>query len=580
MADRIAMASPILEGFGNAATVRNDNSSRFGKFMKVQFDREGFLLGAFTIKYLLEKSRIIVANPKERIYHSFYLLCLGKDHSKYKIDRIQNFKSPLSGGTIKPTSNPNLPDDEDYVECMKAFDIVGVKSEQCDDIWRALAGILHLQNMTFTKKDEGSMLDAKSVQSLKNCSELWKVSYETFHTELLQTDYEIRGQVTTKLHPPTLATDVRDALCKALYDNMFQWLVDAINKTTDAEVAGPIPDGKWVGLLDIFGFECFDINSFEQICINLANETLQGHYNDYIFRRDIEECQAEGIDVQGIPYPDNSPCCQLITKKGGIFSLLDEQCALGNAGTDAKFYDAVCNSSYCSKNPFFKKGKLDKTKFTVRHYAADVPYETTAWKEKNADMLKPALRLMMRASRSEFLANLLDAPVEDAKKITVAGFYKTQLTELMDLIEQTNPHWIRCIKPHPAKKPLYWDGVQVINQLSSSGVIGTVKVRKMGFPVRIPFHSFYVRFRCLNSDKASPAQHGDWIKKVMYQNMDPPLDAQRAQVGTTRCDVSRGFCWCKCNHTSRTQGVFEIRGVRQTGRCAETNQSAGSVPPA
>eukprot|EP01079_Euglenida_sp_SAG-EU17-18_P009996 gene9996-8870_t len=218
----------------------------------------------------------------------------------------------------------------------------------------------------------------------------------------------------------------------------------------------------------------------------------------------------------------------MVTAKGGVLSMLDEQCALGNAGSDAKFHEAVCDS--CKSNVFFHKGKLDKTKFTVRHYAADVPYETTGWKDKNADTLKGSLRLMMRHSPLSLIKELLDPPDDNPKKVTVGGFYKQQLVELMQLIEATNSHWIRCIKPHPAKKPLYWDGLQVINQLSSSGGIGTVNVRKTGYAVRIPHPAFYTRFRIL---KPGGARHEegkplmDWCLSILYDRMK--FDPKRAQ---------------------------------------------------
>jgi myosin heavy subunit len=210
------------------------------------------------------------------------------------------------------------------VECRQAFKVVGVKDEEAEDIWRTLGGILHLQNIVFSEKGEGSELGADAKKSLETCCNLWQVDMPTFHTELLQSTFTIKGNTTTKLHSPRFAKDGLDALCKALYDNLFQWLVETINKPKDSEGS----TAMWIGLLDIFGSECFVVNSFEQLCINLANETLQGHYNDYIFRRDIEEMRGEGIDVRSIPYPDNSPCLKMVTGKGGIFSMLDEQCII------------------------------------------------------------------------------------------------------------------------------------------------------------------------------------------------------------------------------------------------------------
>eukprot|EP01006_Ploeotia_vitrea_P036082 TRINITY_DN65964_c1_g2_i2.p1 TRINITY_DN65964_c1_g2~~TRINITY_DN65964_c1_g2_i2.p1 ORF type:complete len:1205 (+),score=238.85 TRINITY_DN65964_c1_g2_i2:390-3617(+) len=494
---KLMMASPILEGFGNAKTVRNDNSSRFGKFVKVQFDKDGYMKGAHTTKYLLEKSRIVTASEGERCYHAFYLLSQGADAKKYGINQPSEYRFINSGNCIKIDG---VDDGADYQECLTAMTGVGMTEEEKDAVWATVAGVMNLLTLNFQPDGEYSKIDGGTSKYLDKAVELWQIDGAVLGKELISTTREARGDVFTKNHTVPQAVDSRDALCKATYDELFGWLVEKLNTTTAVESSE-----FFIGLLDIFGFEHFQLNSFEQLCINLANETLQHHYNTYIFNKDMDECRAEGVDVTMIEFPDNTPCLKLITDKMGIIALLDEQCALGK-GTDEAFLADVVNNH--AKHPFFEKKTLAKTSFIIKHYAGDVSYEVAHFLEKNKDTLKDDMKLIMRASKSPFIAGLLPEPVEKSgKKITVGGFFKAQLFSLMDIINSTNPHWIRCIKPHPAKKPLMWHGVSVFNQLSSSGVIGTVKVRKAGFPIRIYHDDFIKRFRMLKPGPIDEPKH-------------------------------------------------------------------------
>eukprot|EP01012_Entosiphon_sulcatum_P009428 TRINITY_DN1529_c0_g1_i1.p1 TRINITY_DN1529_c0_g1~~TRINITY_DN1529_c0_g1_i1.p1 ORF type:complete len:1211 (-),score=268.71 TRINITY_DN1529_c0_g1_i1:635-4267(-) len=520
---KLLQASPILEGFGNAKTVRNDNSSRFGKFMKVQFDKGGFLKGAATTKYLLEKSRIVQAGPNERCYHSFYLLCNGKDAPKYKLERNPKlYKGISSGGCV---AIEGVDDAADYAACREAMSDVGISEAEQESIFAVVAGILNILNVEFRADGDKAVYDdsKKAKEWLTKAIELWQIDSAVLEKELISTTREARGEVFTKELTPTQALDCRDSLVKALYDEMFQWLVDKINVSAAAPNAG----GNFLGLLDIFGFEDFEVNSFEQMCINLANETLQGHYNEYIFSKDMEECRAEGVDVTFVEFPDNTQCLLLVTGKMGIIDMLDEECALGK-GSDEGFLQKI--SDQHGKHPFFEKKKLAKTSFVIKHYAGDVSYEVAGFLDKNRDTLKDDMKVLMRNSTSPFIKILLPEPVDKTgRKITVGGFFKNQLAELMGIINSTNPHWIRCIKPHPAKKALMWHGVSVLNQLTTSGIIGTVKVRKAGFPIRIFFGDFMRRFRLIKPGPVSDAKNT--CAGIIHAM---GFDRKVAQVGTTR----------------------------------------------
>eukprot|EP01060_Flectonema_neradi_P036263 TRINITY_DN6929_c2_g2_i1.p1 TRINITY_DN6929_c2_g2~~TRINITY_DN6929_c2_g2_i1.p1 ORF type:complete len:1163 (+),score=256.59 TRINITY_DN6929_c2_g2_i1:161-3649(+) len=503
---KINMASPPLESFGNAKTVRNDNSSRFGKFMKVKFDESGFLVGAFITKYLLEKSRIVIAANGERVYHSFYLVVRGQD-PKYKLTKDSTYKSLSSGNML---TNKEFDTKEEYEEVISSLSTMGVSSDDIHSMWSGVAGVLNCLNVDFLEDGEGSTIKEDTLPYLELCCEHWSISSEEFKKLAVTTSMFIGGQWITTVLNPTKAKDGRDALVKATYDLEFGWLVDKCNTLLDC----PGADGNWIGLLDIFGFEDFEVNSFEQICINLANESLQGHYNEYIFTKDMQLCRAEGIDVTEIEFPDNTECLNLISGRGGILALLDEECSLGK-GSSAGFLHNV--EEHHKKNQFFLKKTLAKNSFIIHHYAGSVSYDVTGVLDKNRDTLKDAYKMMMRASTDPFIAALHPEPVDNVRKVTVGGFFKEQVAALMEVINSTNPHWIRCVKPHPAKKPLHFDGIQTMKQLASSGVLGTVKIRKAGYPIRLTYDSFKVRYRVCSSD---PTKDGKAIASEIFEHLN------------------------------------------------------------
>ena len=519
---KINSSSAPLESFGNARTVRNDNSSRFGKFMKVKFSADGALLGAHITKYLLEKSRIVTASQGERVYHSFYLLLNGSDAATYELLDKKEYRSVSSGNQW---DNKEYTTSEEYTEVVEAMATIGMDQGEVAGMWSVVAALLNFLNVDFEEEGEGSIISPASFHFAEKGTELLEVDTDVITRELVSSELEIQGQKIVKLLPPVKARDSRDAMVKALYDSEFGWLVEKCNAMLDTESS----DGNWIGLLDIFGFEDFEVNSFEQFCINLANETLQGHYNQFIFTRDMVECRAEGINVDEVTFPDNSPCLQMMVGKGGISALLDEECSLGK-GSDLGFLDKITDAH--SSSEFFLKKTLSKSSFVVHHYAGSVTYEVENFLEKNRDTLKDAVKLAMRASTKPFVAGLLAAPVEKSgPKLTVGGFFKTQLKALMDLINSTNPHWIRCVKPHPAKKPKMFCGVSTMHQLASAGVLGTVKIRKAGFPVRIRFEDFVMRYGIL-LDTVDPA--ADPLATTAEIIKISGIDPLRAQTGKTR----------------------------------------------
>eukprot|EP00759_Apiculatamorpha_spiralis_P035995 PhF_6_TR36369/c0_g1_i1/m.53425/K10357/MYO5; myosin V len=529
--NKINSTSPILEAFGNGKTVRNDNSSRFGKFMRVKFDTRGFLNGAYITKYLLEKSRIVTAAANERLYHSFYLVVRGRDADPLGVKNEREFRTLGSGGCY---NNKEFDTDKEYDEVTNAMKYIGIKDEDVRAVWSVVAGVLAMGNVDFVASGEGSNIVPATAPYTQHTSKLWGIDDTILCTELVTTTLTIQGKQIQKLLNPTNAMDCRDALVKGLYDNTFAYLVERCNAILDVPCEGP---SNWIGLLDIFGFEDFETNSFEQLCINLANETLQNHYNSYIFEKDMAECKAEGVNISDITFPDNGPCMDLLMGKSGIMSMLDEECMLGQ-GSDDGFLNKVEQAK--SSHAFFLRKKLTKNTFIVKHYAGDVSYTVTNFLDKNRDTLKDAFKLLLRSSSNSLIKTLLPEPTDNTKKVTVGGYFKSQLKDLMELINSTNPHWIRCVKPHPAKKPLMFDGVTTMNQLESSGVLGTVKIRKAGYPVRMKFEDFNARYLIIaraagadgtgNANESAPCTKLRQFVKVPKGTVSPATPGFRTSV--------------------------------------------------
>ena len=534
---KVIAASPILESFGNAKTIRNDNSSRFGKFMKIQFDRDGFLVGSFAIKYLLEKSRIISAAKDERVYHSFYQLACGCDMKEFGIRSTRLHRMLLSSECL---TIAGVDDGADYAGCKQAMTDVGITNDEQRQIWSIVAGILFFQNMEFAERDDrggmAAQIDEGFRGALTRAAELWGVEEKGLEKELTTTTRVARGDVVVGNLDKAKALDTRDSVSKGIYDWLFDWLVRKINETTDISASGNCQ--HWIGLLDIFGFEDFIVNSFEQLCINLANESLQNHYNHFIFSEDLRECREEGLDVGEFrQFADNKPCIELLSAKGGLFSLLDEECLV--SGSEKNFMQKILGAYQTTKDklghPFFLAvtGKNKDNCFKIKHYAGDVTYTVDGFLDKNRDTLKDAMKNLLSRSTNSLVA-LITPAIEDAArpaaKMTVSGFFIRQLLELMVLINSTNPHWIRCIKPHPAKKPRMFSHLQVTQQLRSAGVLDTVRVRQGGYPIRFTKEVFVMRYKVLifKEDGDSAAQ----VAASVFQRLD--ISKQMGQLGKTK----------------------------------------------
>ncbi|KMT03781.1 hypothetical protein BVRB_8g189280 isoform A [Beta vulgaris subsp. vulgaris] len=494
---QVLESNPVLEAFGNAKTVRNNNSSRFGKFVEIQFDQRGRISGAAIRTYLLERSRVCQVSDPERNYHCFYMLCAApkEDVEKFKVDRPRIFHYLNQSNCYEVDV---IDDAKEYLTTRRAMDVVGIESHEQDAIFRVVAAILHLGNIEFSKgsePDSSEPKDEKSRFHLKTAAELFMCDETALEDSLCKRVIVTRGESITKNLDPIAATINRDALAKIVYSRLFDWLVNKINSSI-----GQDPDSKTlIGVLDIYGFETFKTNSFEQFCINLTNEKLQQHFNQHVFKMEQEEYTKEEIDWSYIEFVDNQDVLDLIEKKpGGIIALLDEACMFPRA-THETFAEKLYQTFNNHKR--FSKPKLSRTDFTISHYAGEVTYQTEFFLDKNKDYVVPEHQELLSASKCAFVASLFPSlPEESAKSSKFSSIgtgFKHQLQSLLETLSATEPHYIRCVKPNNLLKPAIFENSNVLQQLRCGGVMEAIRISCAGFPTRKPFEEFIDRCRIL-----------------------------------------------------------------------------------
>ncbi|XP_036773344.2 unconventional myosin-VI isoform X3 [Manis pentadactyla] len=546
--DRIVEANPLLEAFGNAKTVRNNNSSRFGKFVEIHFNEKSSVVGGFVSHYLLEKSRICVQGKEERNYHIFYRLCAGAsenireklhlsspDNFRYlnrgctryfatkETDKqiLQNRKSPeyLKAGSLK---DPLLDDHGDFIRMCTAMKRIGLDDEEKLDLFRVVAGVLHLGNIDFEEAGStsgGCNLKNQSAQSLEHCAELLGLEEEDLRVSLttrvmLTTAGGAKGTVIKVPLKVEQANNARDALAKTVYSHLFDHVVNRVNQCFPFETSS-----YFIGVLDIAGFEYFEHNSFEQFCINYCNEKLQQFFNERILKEEQELYQKEGLGVNEVHYVDNQDCIDLIEAKlVGILDILDEENRLPQP-SDQHFTSAVHQKH---KDHFRltipRKSKLavhrnlrDDEGFIIRHFAGAVCYETIQFVEKNNDALHMSLESLICESRDKFIRELFESSTNNNKDtkqkagklsfISVGNKFKTQLNLLLDKLRSTGASFIRCIKPNLKMTSHHFEGAQILSQLQCSGMVSVLDLMQGGFPSRASFHELYNMYKKYMPDK-------------------------------------------------------------------------------
>ncbi|WMV10960.1 hypothetical protein MTR67_004345 [Solanum verrucosum] len=497
---QVLESNPVLEAFGNAKTVKNNNSSRFGKFVEIQFDKHAKISGAAVRTYLLERSRVCQVSDPERNYHCFYMLCAAppEDVKRFKLGNPKTFHYLNQSSCYEVA---NVDDAREYLETRNAMDVVGIGQEEQEAIFRVVAAILHLGNINFVKgkeADSSKLKDEKSLFHLKTAAELFMCDEKALEDSLCKRVIVTPDGNITKLLDPAAATTSRDALAKTVYSRLFDWLVDKINNSI-----GQDPEAKSIiGVLDIYGFESFKINSFEQFCINLTNEKLQQHFNQHVFKMEQDDYTTEEINWSYVEFVDNQDVLDLIEKKpGGIIALLDEACMFPKA-THETFAQKMYQTYRAHKR--FSKPKLARTDFTINHYAGDVTYQADHFLDKNKDYVIAEFQALLMDSKCFFVANLFPPLPEESSKqskfSSIGTRFKQQLQSLMETLSTTEPHYIRCVKPNTVLKPGIFENMNVLNQLRCGGVLEAIRISCAGYPTKRTFDEFLDRFGTLAPD--------------------------------------------------------------------------------
>ncbi|KAL9235143.1 hypothetical protein vseg_009931 [Gypsophila vaccaria] len=537
---QVLESNPVLEAFGNAKTVRNNNSSRFGKFVEIQFDKRGRISGAAIRTYLLERSRVCQINDPERNYHCFYLLCAAPQEER-EIYKLQDPETFHYLNQSKCYELVGVNDAHDYLATRRAMDIVGISEKEQEAIFRVVAAILHLGNIDFSKGqeiDSSVVKDDKSKFHLRIVSELLMCESQALEAALLERVMITPEEVIKRSLDPLNATVSRDGLAKTIYSRLFDWLVDKINVSI-----GQDPNSKsLIGVLDIYGFESFKHNSFEQFCINFTNEKLQQHFNQHVFKMEQEEYAKEKINWSYIEFVDNQDVLDLIEKKpGGIIALLDEACMFPKSTPEtfaSKLYQTYKNHKR------LLKPKLSRTDFIISHYAGEVLYQSDQFLDKNKDYVVPEHQDLLTSSRCSFIAGLFPPVPEETTKSSnkstkfssIGSRFKFQLQQLMEILNSTEPHYIRCIKPNNLLQPAIFENVNILQQLRCGGVLEAIRISCAGYPTRRPFFEFLNRFGPL----APEIIHGNYDEKVACQKILEMKGLKGYQIGETKVFLRAG----------------------------------------
>ncbi|GLU14293.1 hypothetical protein SLE2022_308710 [Rubroshorea leprosula] len=533
---QVLESNPVLEAFGNAKTVRNNNSSRFGKFVEIQFDENGRISGAAIRTYLLERSRVCQISYPERNYHCFYLLCAAppEDIERYKLGSPKAFHY-LNQSHCHELDGVN--DAHEYLATRRAMDIVGISDREQEAIFRVVAAILHLGNINFAKGkeiDSSVIKDEKSRFHLNMTAELLKCDAQSLEDALIKRVMVTPEEIITRTLDPENAIASRDALAKTIYSRLFDWLVEKINISIGQDTNSK----SIIGVLDIYGFESFKCNSFEQFCINFTNEKLQQHFNQHVFKMEQEEYTKEEINWSYIEFVDNQDVLDLIEKKpGGIIALLDEACMFPKSTHETfaqKLYQTFKNHKR------FIKPKLSRTDFTISHYAGEVTYQANQFLDKNKDYVVAEHQDLLTASNCPFVASLFPPLPEESSKSSkfssIGSRFKLQLQALMETLSTTEPHYIRCVKPNHALKPTIFENINVIQQLRCGGVLEAIRISCAGYPTRRTFYDFLNRFGLL----APEVLEGNYDDKVACQMILDKKGLKGYQIGKTKIFLRAG----------------------------------------
>nr|XP_010329109.1 unconventional myosin-VIIa [Saimiri boliviensis boliviensis] len=571
---QVLEATPILEAFGNAKTIRNDNSSRFGKYIDIHFNKRGAIEGAKIEQYLLEKSRVCRQAPDERNYHVFYCMLEGMSEDQKKklgLGQASDYNYLAMGNCI--TCEGRV-DSQEYANIRSAMKVLMFTDTENWEISKLLAAILHLGNLQYEARTFEN-LDACEVifsPSLATAASLLEVNPPDLMSCLTSRTLITRGETVSTPLSREQALDVRDAFVKGIYGRLFVWIVDKINAAIYKPPSQDVKNSRRsIGLLDIFGFENFAVNSFEQLCINFANEHLQQFFVRHVFKLEQEEYDLESIDWLHIEFTDNQDALDMIANKPmNIISLIDEESKFPK-GTDTTMLHKL-NSQHKLNMNYIPPKNNHETQFGINHFAGVVYYETQGFLEKNRDTLHGDIIQLVHSSRNKFIKQIFQADVamgaETRKRSpTLSSQFKRSLELLMRTLGACQPFFVRCIKPNEFKKPMLFDRYLCVRQLRYSGMMETIRIRRAGYPIRYSFVEFVERYRvllpgvkpaykqgdlrgtCQRMAEAVLGTHDDWqigkTKIFLKDHHDMLLEVERDKAITDRVillqKVIRGF---------------------------------------
>ncbi|ELT88116.1 hypothetical protein CAPTEDRAFT_225225 [Capitella teleta] len=521
---RVLASNPVMEAIGNAKTTRNDNSSRFGKYIEIGFSKGDSIIGANMRTYLLEKSRVVFQASEERNYHIFYQLCAVCDTPQYQFLKLNHPSVFYYTNQGEDPVIDGVDDAEDFVSTVDAFSLLGINEARQREIFRIISGILHMGNVVFQEEDDESCILPKTDKHLPIMAEMFGIDQEQIRNWLCKRKIVTVNETLSKPLNITQAYNSRDALAKSIYSRLFNWIVYELNKS----LSTGIKVQKFIGVLDIYGFETFEINSFEQFCINYANEKLQQQFCLHVFKLEQEEYVKEQIEWSFIDFYDNQPCIDLIEGKLGLLDLLDEECRMPK-GSDKNWCQKLYDKH--SQKKHFEKPRMSQTAFIILHFADNVQYQIDGFLEKNRDEVLEEHVNILKASQYELVAELFQEPkaaepkgptkrppagrggvIRSAKESssrsagsknrqTVGSQFRDSLNKLMETLFSTTPHYVRCIKPNDFKMSFTFEPKRAIQQLRACGVLETIRISAAGYPSRWTYPEFFQRYRVLAHSK-------------------------------------------------------------------------------
>ncbi|XP_044224893.1 myosin-7-like isoform X1 [Thunnus albacares] len=555
--DQIIQANPALEAFGNAKTIRNDNSSRFGKFIRIHFDNRGKLASADIETYLLEKSRVTYQLKAERDYHIFYQILSQQKPELLEMLLITNNPYDYAFISQGETTVTSINDSEELMATDDAFDVLGFTQEEKNSIYKLTGAIMHYGNMKFKQKQREEQAEADGTEDADKVAYLMGLNSADLIKGLCHPRVKVGNEWVTKGQNVAQVYYAIGALSKSVYEKMFLWMVVRINQSLDTKQ----PRQYFIGVLDIAGFEIFDFNTFEQLCINFTNEKLQQFFNHHMFVLEQEEYKKEGIEWVFIDFGmDLQACIDLIEKPMGIMSILEEECMFPKASDatfKAKLYDNHLGKSNNFQKPRIVKGKPE-AHFSLVHYAGTVDYNINNWLVKNKDPLNETVVGLFQKSNLKLLANLFAGYAgaesaqdgggkgKGAKKKgssfqTVSALHRENLNKLMTNLRSTHPHFVRCIIPNETKTPGAMENPLVMHQLRCNGVLEGIRICRKGFPNRILYGDFKQRYRILNPNAIPEGQFIDNKKAAEKLLGSLDIDHEQYKLGHTKVFFKAGL---------------------------------------